>query len=73
MRALILWFRFSFETCLRIAALLALSSANGAYRKQFQNLLCCHREKARDLRNVAALINEKEIAKHEGEANVQVM
>ena len=46
---------------------------NGAFRKQFQNLLCCHREKVRDLRNVAALINEKEIAKHEGEANVQVL
>ena len=34
----------------------------------------CHREKARNLRNLAALlINEKEIAKHEGETNVQVL
>ena len=87
MWTLALWFRFSFETCPRIAALLATflyyfnasinpfiyNFTNGAFRKQFQNLLCCHREKVRDLRNVAALINEKEIAKHEGEANVQVL
>ena len=87
MWALIPWFRFSFETCPRIAALLATflyyfnasinpfiyTFTNGAFRKQFQNLLCCHREKVRDLRNAAALINEKEIAKHEGEANEQVL
>ena len=87
MWALTPWFRFFFETCPRIAALLATflyyfsasinpfiyTFRNGAFRKQFQNLLCCHREKVRDLRNVAALINEKEIAKHESEANEQVL
>ena len=46
---------------------------NGTFRKHFQNLLCCHREKAKDLQNVASVINEKEIAKQEGEANVQVL
>ena len=88
MWALTLWFRLSFETCPRIAALLATflyyfsasinpfiyTFTNDAFRKQFQTLLCCHREKARNLRNLAALlINEKEIAKHEGETNVQFL
>ena len=87
MWTLTLWFRFSFETCPRIAALLATllyyfsasvnsfiyTFTNGTFRKQFQNLLCCHREKAKDLQNVASVINEKEIAKQEGEANVQVL
>ena len=87
MWAFTLWFRFSFKTRPRIAALLATflyyfsasvnsfiyTFTNGTFRKQFQNLLCCHREKAKDLQNVAALINEKEIAKQEGEANVQVL
>ena len=46
---------------------------NGTFRKHFQNLLCGHREKAKDLQNIASVINEKEIAKQEGEANVQVL
>ena len=87
MWALTLWFRFSFETCPRIAALLATflyyfsasvnsfiyNFTNGTFRKHFQNLLCGHREKAKDLQNIASVINEKEIAKQEGEANVQVL
>ena len=38
--ALTLWFRFSFETCARIAVLLATFLCYfSAFRKQFQNLL----------------------------------
>ena len=73
MRALTFWFRFSFETCPRIAALLATFLYYWRISKAISEPSRCHLAKARDLRNVVALINEKEIAKLEGEANVQVL